>query len=131
MSANFHIQSQQAGVINQADQLYIDGGQHVSTNHVFDATRAVRMAVLQSRMTESARADAIRHLDKIENELHRPDPDRRTMGRHLGDLAAVLAAAGTFATAGASLVGSISAIAGLVGRFGNRALEIVRGATSV
>jgi len=95
-----------------------------------DAADDLRQAVLRTVLTDRERAETMVHLGAIDENLRRPEPDRRRIGDRLSALVTVLAAAGAFATGSASLLSAITAFAGLLGRFGSGAIDIIRDAAN-
>jgi hypothetical protein len=119
MSVN--VNNQTAGVINNADNQVVYGGQHgtVVTNQ--DASRAVRElrdALASTALDQTRAAEARAHVAEIDAAVHAPQPDRRRAAGRLKRLIRLLTDAGSLTTASAALIGPLQTLAGWLGAHG-------------
>jgi hypothetical protein len=126
----FHIENQTAGVVNNvAGDQRITGGQHgvlVTPDAVRQAVQHLRGAM--STVTfddEATAAQASRHVETIDAEVQAPQPDRSRVARALEPLTRLLVAAGSLATAGATLIGPLHTLATWLGNLGEPILALL------
>lgn len=86
------------------------------------AVRTLRRAVHRLGLAWEVRAEAGRSLDEIDVEIRSPDPDRGVITARLERFTELLTDTGALATAGASLVRPIRAIATWLGPIGAAAI---------
>jgi hypothetical protein len=125
----FNIHNQQANVINQAaGNQWVNGGQHVTVT-TLDAARAavvpLRQAVEAVPLTPADAASVHARLDELEAELRKDRPDPPVVENRLRRLTSLLKSASTLATAGATLLDPLRAIAGWLGPLGMSTLQLL------
>jgi hypothetical protein len=126
----FHIGNQTAGVVNNvAGDQRITGGQQgilVSSGAVRQAVQDLRGAMSTVPFDDEATAaEASRYVDTIDAEVQAPEPDRSRVAGALEPLTRLLAAAGSLATAGATLIGPLHTLAGWLGALGEPILALL------
>jgi hypothetical protein len=125
----FNIGHQTGSVINnvQGDQ-HITGGQHgimVTAEGARQALSDLRQAIAASGLTEPTAAAAHTQMTEIETELNAARPDRARFAHALERLTRLLAAAGPLATASATLIGPLQALACWLGTLGDPILRLL------
>jgi hypothetical protein len=126
----FHIGNQTAGVVNNvAGDQRIAGGQHgvlVSPGEVRQALQDLRGAMPSVAFgDEATAAEASAYVETIDAEVQAPQPDRSRVARALEPLTRLLVAAGSLATAGATLIGPLHTLASWLGNLGEPILALL------
>jgi hypothetical protein len=126
----FHIGNQTAGVVNNvAGDQRITGGQQgilVSPGEARQAVQDLRGAMSTVSFDDEATAAAARkHLETIDAEVQAPQPDRSRVARALEPLTRLLVAAGSLATAGATLIAPLHTLASWLGDLGRPILALL------
>jgi hypothetical protein len=120
---SFNIGSQHASVINN-----VAGDQYNNITSAADAAIAVeRLGQLleQSQLPDDVARLAREQLELAASELALPSPDKPAVADRLGRLTKALASAGALATAGASLTGPLTSLAGWLGTLGDPILRLL------
>jgi hypothetical protein len=110
--------NQNAGVINNVEgtqNVYAPQSGTVTIGDVRAAVRSLSEALDTAPMTDDARRAAQAHVRAVEDEIARPEPDRRRVADRLSGLAKVLASAGTVISAGSALLGPLHTLATWLG----------------
>ena len=115
----FNINNQQAGTINNVagDQTI---GRLDSTMYAgpLGDLAAVRAALVELSLPESARRGATTALDAAEEELQRPAPNKHRVADRLEEVASVLGPLGVLVSAADRLVAPLQHLAGWLGPAG-------------
>lgn len=125
----FNIGNQTGGVINNvAGDQRITGGQYgtvVTTEAAISAVQQLREGLATAKLDGQAAAEARERVDEIDSHLRAPQPDRPRIAAVLERLTRILAAAGSFAAAGAGLIGPLQTLAGWLGSLGEPILRLL------
>jgi hypothetical protein len=125
----FHIGSQTGGIINNvARDQRVTGGQHgtvVTTEAALRAVHELREALGAAALDARTSTEARARVGEIDTELRTPQPDRSRVAGCLERLTRLLAAAGSFATAGVVLVGPLQTLARWLGTLGEPILRLL------
>src|SRR5687768_10800325 len=110
----FNIGSQTGGVFNNVhgDQ-HVHGGQHgliISDEAARVAVRQLRTALLGAPLGASACTTVLGHLDEIEAEVRKNEPNKPVVATILGRVTHILVSAGTLAASARDIVQPISAL---------------------
>jgi hypothetical protein len=124
----FHINSQQAGVINNVgrDQ-HITGGQQgqISVGQARDAVQDLRDGLAATHLEQAPATEAGALVDRLEADLAEPEPDRSRVAGTLERLTRLLTATGSLVAAGAVLVGPLQTLATWLGTLGQPVLGLL------
>jgi hypothetical protein len=125
----FNIGSQTAGIINnvQGDQRITGGqqGMQVTTAAVRQALGDLREALAATTLDEATAASTNAQMTELDAAMRTASPDRPRFAHALERLTRLLAAAGSLATAGASLTGPLQTLAAWLGTVGDPILRLI------
>jgi hypothetical protein len=125
----FNIASQSGGIINnvQGDQR-ITGGQHgnlVTASEARDAMHSLRGALAAAALDQTSKVQAHNEIATMDAAMDIVPPDRSRFADALGRLTQLLATAGSLATAGGALIGSLQTLAAWLGDMGQPILHLL------
>lgn len=125
----FNIGNQTGGVINNvAGDQRIAGGQYgtvVTTEAAMRAVQQLRDGLATASLGGQTAAEARERVDEIDSHMRAPQPDRPRIAAALERLTRMLAAAGSLAAAGVSLIGPLQTLAGWLGTLGEPILALL------
>ncbi|KAB1984172.1 hypothetical protein [Streptomyces triticiradicis] len=128
----FNIGNQQGGVVNNVagDQTVHDGQSAVFTaggQEVRGLVRELRASIERTALPPAIEPEVRAELDSLDEEVARPEPDRKAVAGRLGRITRLLSSAGALATAGTRLIGPLGALAGWLGALGQPILRAIAG----
>lgn len=124
-----HIENQNAGVINNVEgSMTVYGGQQgsaVTDEAARDAARELRTALSTADLDRSTGAEARTQAAEIDAAVRAPRPDKSQVAGLVHRLTALLAAAGSLATAGAAVIAPLHVLVGWLGTLGLPILHLL------
>jgi hypothetical protein len=117
------------------DQYLAHGAQHVAgrdqvihggaSRELLAEVTSLRQVLAELRLTSTERDSAAYELTAMEDAVRQDNPDRQALGQHLGAFVQGLREAGSLASAGTSLIESLSKIARWLGPLGAGVLALL------
>ena len=129
---NIHVGTQNAGIINQGENLTIYGGQQgivVSDEVARRAVRELGSALATVALDRSAAARTRTQIAEIDAAMQTPQPDKSRIADMLKRLTGLLVTAGSLATASTAIIGPLHTLASWLGTLGAPILQMLTTST--